>query len=201
MRSKRIVAISASPSRSSKTAMFVDYVLAELGDCVADSRHIKVRDIEPAALLSGNYKDEGLRSAVESVDNADAVIIATPIFKASYSGLLKSFLDLLPQFGLAGKSVLPLATGGTVAHVLSLDYALRPVLQSMGARHVIQGYFLSETDVLSHKKIFEINDVARERLAEVLYHFRCVLESPVADVLLGHPRPERASKTAALAVN
>lgn len=201
MHSKRIVAISASPSRSSKTAMFVDYVLAELGDCVADSRHIKVRDIEPAALLSGNYKDEGLRSAVESVDNADAVIIATPIFKASYSGLLKSFLDLLPQFGLAGKSVLPLATGGTVAHVLSLDYALRPVLQSMGARHVIQGYFLSETDVLSHKRIFEINDVARERLAEVLYHFRCVLESPVADVLLGHPRPERASKTAALAVH
>jgi FMN reductase len=64
------------------------------------------------------------------------------VYKASYSGLLKALLDLLPQFALAGKTVLPLATGGTNAHVLALDYAFRPVLTSLGAEHVVQGYFL-----------------------------------------------------------
>ena len=63
------------------------------------------------------------------------------MYKAAYTGLLKSFLDLLPQYALAGKTVLPLVTGGTPAHVLTVDYALRPVLASMGA-HVGQGYFL-----------------------------------------------------------
>jgi FMN reductase len=63
------------------------------------------------------------------------------VYKAAYTGLLKSFLDLLPQYALAGKTVLPLVTGGTPAHVLAIDYALCPVLASMGA-HVGQGYFL-----------------------------------------------------------
>ena len=56
------------------------------------------------------------------------VIVATPIYKAAYSGLLKVFLDLLPAEALRGKTVLPLASGGSVAHLLALDYALKPVL-------------------------------------------------------------------------
>ncbi|GAA2254092.1 hypothetical protein GCM10010430_42290 [Kitasatospora cystarginea] len=52
----------------------------------------------------------------------------------AYSGLLKTLLDVLPQYALAGKTVLPLATGGSTAHVLAVDYALRPVLASMGGR-------------------------------------------------------------------
>jgi FMN reductase len=68
--------------------------------------------------------------------------VATPVYKASYSGLLKSWLDLMPQFGLTGKAVLPLATGGSAAHALALDYALRPVLTSMDARHVVNGFLV-----------------------------------------------------------
>jgi FMN reductase len=69
-------------------------------------------------------------------------VVATPVYKASYSGALKTFIDLLPQLGFAGKVVLPLATGGTPAHVLMIDYALRPVLMSLGAAHVVSGLFL-----------------------------------------------------------
>lgn len=53
----------------------------------------------------------------------------------------------LPQYGLAGKTVLPLATGGTTAHVLATDYALRPVLSSMGAGHIVQGWFTLDKDI------------------------------------------------------
>ena len=61
------------------------------------------------------------------------MVVSTPVYKAAYSGVLKVFLDLLPQFGLAGKVVLPLVTGGTASHVLAIDYALRPVLLALGA--------------------------------------------------------------------
>jgi len=72
------------------------------------------------------------------------VVIATPIYKAAYSGILKAFLDLMPQFGLTGKVVLPLATGGSPAHVLAIDYALRPVLSSLNPLHIVSGLFLAE---------------------------------------------------------
>ena len=58
-----------------------------------------------------------------------------------YSGVLKAFLDLLPQDGLADKLVLPLATGGSQSHMLALDYALRPVLASLAPRHILPSIY------------------------------------------------------------
>lgn len=72
--------------------------------------------------------------------------MAIPIYKAAYSGLLKTFLDLLPQHAFAGKPVLPLATGGSPAHVLALDYALRPVLTALGAQ-VCEGRFVLDRHI------------------------------------------------------
>ncbi|MBV8882973.1 MAG: NAD(P)H-dependent oxidoreductase, partial [Chroococcidiopsidaceae cyanobacterium CP_BM_RX_35] len=62
-------------------------------------------------------------------------------YKAAYTGLLKAFLDLLPQEALRGKAVLPIATGGTIAHLLAIDYALKPVLSELKARHVLGGVY------------------------------------------------------------
>jgi SsuE family FMN reductase len=78
---------------------------------------------------------------VDAVAEADAIVIATPIYKASYTGILKAFLDLLPQDGLKDKLVLPLATGGSQSHLLALDYALRPVLQALDARQVFTSIY------------------------------------------------------------
>jgi FMN reductase len=81
------------------------------------------------------------------VERARGVVISSPVYKASFSGVLKVFLDLLPQFGLGGKVVLPLMTGGTTAHVLAIDYALRPVLLTLGALHVVTGLFLLDKSI------------------------------------------------------
>jgi FMN reductase len=78
---------------------------------------------------------------VDAVAEADAIVIATPVYKASYTGILKAFLDLLPQDGLKDKLVLPLATGGSQSHLLALDYALRPVLQALDARQVFTSIY------------------------------------------------------------
>jgi FMN reductase len=68
--------------------------------------------------------------------------VATPIYKAAYTGLLKAFLDLLPQGAFANKVVLPIATGGTIAHLLAIDYALKPVLSELKARHILGGIYV-----------------------------------------------------------
>ena len=86
--------------------------------------------------------------AVASVHAADVVVVATPIYKAAYSGLLKTFLDLLPQDALRGKTVLPLATGGSAAHLLALDYALKPVLAALGARDILDGVFATDAQLV-----------------------------------------------------
>ncbi|KAI1690900.1 NADPH-dependent FMN reductase domain-containing protein [Ditylenchus destructor] len=78
---------------------------------------------------------------------SQTVVIATPIYKAAYSGLLKIFLDLLPQDGLAGKSIWTLATGGSLAHLLALDYGLLPVLSALGARSHIDGVYAADAHI------------------------------------------------------
>src|SRR5687767_8013722 len=127
-----VLGISGSPSASSKTARIVDQLLARLATQGLETQHVALASLSPTAILRGDTRDAGLIDLAAALDRACGVVVATPIFKAAYSGLLKATLDILPQFGLAGKSVLPIGTGGSPAHVLALDYALRPVLQSMG---------------------------------------------------------------------
>ncbi|MCX4825387.1 NADPH-dependent FMN reductase [Streptomyces sp. NBC_01142] len=142
-----ILAVSGSPSVNSRTELLVEHAVERLSVTGFDTGHLKVRELPAAELLSGRSDSSALRAAAEQVAAADGLIVATPVYKASYTGLLKAFLDLLPQSGLAGKTVLPLATGGSLAHVLTIDYALRPVLTALGARHVVAGSFLLDSHV------------------------------------------------------
>ncbi|MFF9869477.1 NADPH-dependent FMN reductase [Streptomyces sp. NPDC013953] len=142
-----VVALSGSPSADSRTARAADYVLHRLAAGGQAVQHIAVRGLPAPELLTGSAAHPQVRLALEAVARADGVVVATPVYKASYSGLLKVFLDLLPQSGLAGKAVLPLVTGGSLAHMLAMDYALRPVLSALGARHVVPGAFLLDSAI------------------------------------------------------
>ncbi|MCK8676083.1 NADPH-dependent FMN reductase [Streptomyces lichenis] len=137
-----VIALSGSPSTDSRTAHVADYALRRLSLSGHRTEHLAVRELPAAELLAGRAGSAPLRDALSAIADADGVIVATPVYKAAYTGLLKAFLDLLPQSGLAGKAVLPLATGGSLAHLLTLDYALRPVLSALGARHITAGTFV-----------------------------------------------------------
>lgn len=128
-----IATISSSPSDTSRTDAVLSYVTKRLLSHGHRVTPIVLRDLPAAPLLRGQADDPSIARAVDVLAAADAVVVTTPVYKAAYSGLLKVFLDLLPQYALRGKTVLPLATGGTPAHVLVIDYALRPVLTSLGA--------------------------------------------------------------------
>ena len=100
---------------------------------------------------------------------ADAIVIATPVYKAAYSGVLKVFLDLLPQSALKGKTVLPLATGGSPHHMLALDYALRPVLQSLAARQILPGVYATDGQVtLQPEGAYQLQAELAQRLDEAV---------------------------------
>lgn len=186
-----VLAISGSPSSKSRTALVAQHVLGLLRNENLETRFLSVRDLPAEALLRAKTSDPEIAEALAAVDQASGIVFATPIFKAAYSGLLKCMLDILPQFALAGKAILPLATGGSVAHVLALDYGLRPVLQSMGARHIVQSHFIPENDVRIQGDDVVLDPATAMPLGEAVHHFKASLGLIAIDALMGHPRPVR----------
>jgi FMN reductase len=172
------VAISGSPSEVSKTNRVAEHVLAALAGGDTEVAHIVLRELPADALLRADTGHPAIAAAMAVLENADGVVLATPTYKAAYSGLLKAFLDLLPQFALSGKAVLPLATGGSIAHVLALDYGLRPVLQSLGPRHVVQSYYLLESQVTLAGDGIVLEPDAARTLTEILDDFAHAYRAP-----------------------
>lgn len=152
-----ILALSGSPSPTSRTEAVLDLLATRLSEQGNQVTLRPVRELPATALLGGDPNHPDIASLARAIAAADGVIVASPVYKAAYTGLLKSLLDLLPQFAFDGKTVLPLATGGSQAHVLAIDYAFRPVLSSMGAEHVVQGYFLLDRliDVTGPKTVID----------------------------------------------
>ncbi|HEY8881682.1 MAG TPA: NADPH-dependent FMN reductase [Roseateles sp.] len=146
-----ITSLSASPSERSRSAWLTQFALTRLEGRATRHDAILVRQLPAAALLAADAQAPEIAAAVNAVEQADLLVVGTPIYKAAYSGLLKVFLDLLPPDALRDKLVLPLATGGSPAHFLALDYALKPVLSSLGARHVLDGVFATDAQLRRHE--------------------------------------------------
>jgi FMN reductase len=136
-----ILLLGGSPSHPSGSTRLLQHIGQRLALHGHRATGLQVRDLPAAALLHAHFGDAAIAEALAQVDEADAIVIATPVYKASYTGILKAFLDLLPQDGLAGKLVLPLATGGSQSHMLMLDYALRPVLAALSARFILPSIY------------------------------------------------------------
>jgi len=138
----RIVAVSAGLSSPSSTRLLADRLAAatreqlEAGqDRPVDVRVIELRDlaVDIAGHLVSGFPSAALEEALSAVTGADGLIAVTPVFTASYSGLFKSFFDLVENTALTGKPVLVAATGGTPRHSLVLEHAMRPLFAYLRA--------------------------------------------------------------------
>ncbi|MFB7505539.1 NADPH-dependent FMN reductase [Streptomyces broussonetiae] len=171
-----VLSVSGSPSATSRTGRLLrhlDQRLTAQGHVVIP---LDVRALPAEALLGPDVRHPAIARAAELFARADGVLIGTPIYKASYSGVLKALLDLLPQYALTGKTVLPLATGGSTAHVLAIDYALRPVLNSMGAAHIVQGWFTLDKDItVGEDGSLTLAPATAEALGQVVDQFSVAL--------------------------
>ena len=108
---------------------------------------IRLRDyVQDLASALTALAPERLRQVFEEVSEADAVVLHTSIMNASFAGLLKVFLDVLPEGTLRGAPILMVGTGGTPRHSLALDYALRPVLTYLHAEPIPTTVFVATSD-------------------------------------------------------
>lgn len=142
-----VILLGGSPSSHSSCSRLLQHIGEKLTLHGWRTTRLEVRDLPGPALLRMDASDPELARALALIAEADVLVVATPIYKAAYTGMLKLFLDLLPQDGLRGKAVLPLATGGSQSHMLALDYALRPVLASMSARAILPSIYATSDQV------------------------------------------------------
>lgn len=145
-----IVGLLGSPSPISRSGSLLQLAQSRLQPLASSYRRIAVRELPADALLHAQFDHPVIRQSLAAIARADVVLVATPIYQAAYSGILKAFLDLLPPDGLRGKTVLPLATGGSLAHLLAIDYALKPVLSALGARDILDPVYATDAQLTAH---------------------------------------------------
>lgn len=173
----RIVVVTAGLRQPSSTRLLADRlarasegVLSERGRRV-EVEVVEVRDYARDLtnhLLTG-IPTGALGSLIGRVSHADALIAVTPIFNASYSGLFKTFFDVLPMGSLAGKPTLVAATAGTARHSLALDFALRPLFAYLRAVVVPTAVFAAAEDWASEEALAERVLRAATELADLVH--------------------------------
>jgi len=154
MTTRKIAVIAAGIGSPSSTRMLADRLAAAVGEALrsagvpAQVEIVEVREHARAladAVVTGFPAGE-LRDAIRTVTTADAVVAVTPVFAASYSGLFKTFVDVLDPDALAGKPVLLAATAGTARHSLVIEHAMRPLFSHLRALTVPTGVFAAPED-------------------------------------------------------
>ena len=139
MTTRRIAVVTAGIGVPSSTRLLADRLAVAAESAVrgrGDDVELEVLELRPLAhaladnVLTG-FPNPELQAAVDTVRNADALIAVTPIFRGSYSGLFKMFIDVLEPDAMAGKPVLLAATAGTARHSLVLEHAMRPLFSHL----------------------------------------------------------------------
>ncbi|MFE9685964.1 CE1759 family FMN reductase [Streptomyces sp. NPDC006285] len=149
----KYVVVSAGLSVPSSTRLLGDRLAAAVvgrlpATAPAEVEVVELRDlaVEIAQNLTSGFPGPALGAALEAVASADGLIVVTPVFSASYSGLFKSFFDVLDRDALAGKPVLVGATGGSARHSLVLEHAMRPLFAYLRAVVVPTGVYAASED-------------------------------------------------------
>ncbi|MFJ3309011.1 FMN reductase [Streptomyces sp. NPDC086549] len=145
----KLVVVSAGLSVPSSTRLLADRLAAAVDrNTPVDIQVIELRDlaVEIAHNFTNGFPGRGLTAALDAVTAADGLVVVTPVFSASYSGLFKSFFDVLDKDALAGKPVLIGATGGSARHSLVLEHALRPLFAYLRAVVVPTAVYAASED-------------------------------------------------------
>lgn len=154
----KLVVVTGGLREPSSTRLLADRIDAAVREQLTDqgveatSEIIELRPIGRAimdALLTG-FAGSDLEAVFESIDNADGMIAVSPAFNASYSGLFKSFFDVLPEETLSDMPVLIAATGGTERHSLVLEHAMRPMFSYLHAIVSPTGVYAATDDFGAH---------------------------------------------------
>jgi FMN reductase len=161
----KLTIISGSPSEHTRLNGVLAEIVKQAEEENLNPEVIHIRELPSEDLIHAKFDSEEIIKENKKVEDSTIIVILTPVYKASFTGVLKTYLDLLPQNGLEGKTILPIALGGTYGHLLMIDYSLKPVLSALGATNILKGVFILDSQV---KKIgnnhYEIDEEAQNRL-------------------------------------
>ena len=136
-----VVTVVGNPEPRSRTYEAAAVVARGLTGAEPD-RQVDVADLGPGLL---GWGDEGVQAAVEQLRSAELLVVASPIYKATYNGLLTCLLDQVPSDGPAGVVAVPLMLGAGPGHALAPDLLLKPVLVELGATCPTRGLYLLDS--------------------------------------------------------
>lgn len=161
----RVVAVSGSLHEPSKTTALVRAIAAAVGDrAEVEVTLIELTRIGPG--LAGALRRDQLTDEVEeqlrAIESADLLIVGSPVYRASFTGLFKHLFDFVGQYELVGKPVLLAATGGGERHALIIEHQLRPLFAFFQALTLPLGVYASDTDFDGYDIA---SDVLRSRIA------------------------------------
>jgi FMN reductase len=154
METRRITVLSAGLGVPSSSRLLADQLAASAERQLAAAGYdvtvdvVELRDlaVDIANNFVTGYAAPRLADVIAGVEASDGIIAVTPVFSASFSGLFKSFIDVLDPKSLDGKAVLLGATGGTDRHQMVLDYAMRPLFSYLRTRMAATGVFAGPQD-------------------------------------------------------
>ncbi len=150
----RLVAVSGGMQRPSKTTALAEELLALIANEIpCEPRLVEMGRIAPQ--LAGATWRSNLPDTVErelaAVEQADVLVVATPVYRGSYTGLFKHFFDFIHQDALIDKPVLLAATGGSQRHALVIDHQLRPLFSFFQARTLPLGIYATDEDFVDYR--------------------------------------------------
>lgn len=161
-----ILLIGGSTAAHSKSEYLLEYIQQRfLNNPQISVKRINPSDFNPGHLINYDFQSTDVIDFQQAVYRADVIYISTPVYQAAYSGALKLLLDLIPQNGLQNKTLVPLAVGGSPAHLLVLDYALKPVLANLGASLILPSVFATSSEfTVKENGITQLSNSLNQRL-------------------------------------
>ncbi|MNZ46312.1 NAD(P)H-dependent FAD/FMN reductase [compost metagenome] len=145
----KVVAVSGSVQQPSRTLVLVKALLAQLEQALPiEVRLVELAEVGPqfAGVLKREQLPQALRDDLLAIENADLLIAASPIYRASYTGLFKHLFDFVDHQALEAVPVLLAATGGSDRHALVIDHQLRPLFAFFQAQTLPIGVYAAEAD-------------------------------------------------------
>jgi FMN reductase len=160
-----VLLIAGSPGGSSRSAALLDALAERLIDDDLSVRKLGLRDFSAEALVLGKFDAPEVTAFTAAVRSAKAIVFATPVYKAVYSGGLKTIIDLIAPDALEGKTLLALATAKLAAHGATVDAAFQGLYDFFRGSRRLPTLFLLDGQFKLEGGALTLDDVAASALA------------------------------------